>query len=328
MNEFLHKRGWKVVKNFPQDGSARRYARVTRNDRAAILMECADPDAPGNSISDFVRIGEWLSSIGLSAPEIYEVEGSHVLLEDFGDTSFKTAIERGAGAKELYTLAHDVMEAFGAQDCPLELPNFYDSRVYDGRRFLVEWYLPFIGHDESQNELMAGYLSAWDEIERALPETPKGFLHIDYHLENLMWLPDEQGTKRCGILDFQGAMIGPKAYDLGNLLEDARVDVPQKIRDEILAGYDDAFRASYRVYTTLFHCRLMGQFIKMAAEDGKEQYLQYLPRISHYIARAMENPILAPLNTFFNELRLDFSDIKRLNADEIRTYISKIKLAS
>lgn len=291
-------------------------------------MNCSDPDAAGNRISDFISIGKWLRDIGLSTPEIYEVERGFVLLEDFGDESFKSAIRQGVDPKELYSLAHDAMRSLNAAKCPLDLPDFYESHVYDGRRFLIEWYLPLLGHELNQNQLMADYLEAWSEIENTLPEIEQAFLHVDYHVENLMCLPQRQGVKRCGILDFQGGMIGPKAYDLANLLEDARTDVPEEVKTQILNQYDEDFRANYRALATMFHCRLLGQFIKMAVEDNKEQYLQYLPRISHYIADAINDPVLKPLNGFFSDLKLDFRDVKRLNADAIKHYISKIKLAS
>ena len=322
MNQFLDRYGWSVVKEFPQDGSVRKYCRVEKNNQTAILMDAVEPEASGNRIDDFIRIGEWLNTIGLKAPEIYEADGPYLLLEDFGDVSFKSAIEQGSDVAELYSLARDILEVMKDEDCPLELPDFYDARVYKGREFLIDWYLPAIGFENGQHVLNA-YLEAWNEIENTLPDCPQGFLHIDFHVENLMWLPEEQGIKRCGILDFQGAMIGPKPYDLANLLEDARADVSEDIRTDILSQYDVEFCAWYRVLATMFHCRLMGQFIKIALEQDNDKYLQYLPRVSGYINEALNDPILGPLNTFFKDIKLDFSDIKSLNADEFSTNINK-----
>ena len=46
--------------------------------------------------------------------------------------------------------------------------------------------------------------------------------------------PDTQGgclriNSPPGILDFQDAMMGPPAYDVASLLQDARVDVPESL---------------------------------------------------------------------------------------------------
>jgi aminoglycoside/choline kinase family phosphotransferase len=168
------------------------------------------------------------------------------------------------------------------------------------------------------------YLAVWDSIERGLPPAPTGFLHIDYHFENLMWLPEREGIQRGGVLDFQGAMVGPCAYDLANLLEDARVDVPQDLRAEMLnrfcAGMDreqrDTFLAWYRVLATQFHCRVMGQFFRIAVKDGKKRYLAFLPRVAKYIEAGLRDPLLAPLRAWFDRQGVDFTsysepDLKR-----------------
>jgi hypothetical protein len=63
----------------------------------------------------------------------------------------------------------------------------------------------------------------------------------DFHVDNLMWRAGQQDLARCGLLDFQDAVIGPVAYDLVSLLEDARRDVPEPLIDAMTERYLDAF---------------------------------------------------------------------------------------
>ena len=56
-----------------------------------------------------------------------------------------------------------------------------------------------------------------------------------------MWLPGRAGVRRCGLLDFQDAMRAPAVYDLVSLLEDARRDVPDALRDAMIERYLAAF---------------------------------------------------------------------------------------
>jgi aminoglycoside/choline kinase family phosphotransferase len=56
----------------------------------------------------------------------------------------------------------------------------------------------------------------------------------DYHADNLMILPERKNHQQVGLLDFQDAVTGSKAYDLVSLLEDARRDVNLKVKDKIL----------------------------------------------------------------------------------------------
>lgn len=321
MNEFLNKYGWSFDRTIAADGSAREYSRVRKGDDTAILMHVLG-DTPGHRVEDFIRIGAWLNDIGLKAPEVFEVEGEYVLLEDFGDRSFKSVLGEPHNAGALYELAGDVLKHLAARDCPLDLPHYYDSHVHKGHRRVIDWFLPAVCEEPNAHDVLDGYLQAWSEIEDNLPECPQGFVHIDFHVQNLMWLGQEQGLKQCGILDFQGAMIGPLPYDLANLLEDVRIDVPADIRRDMLAGYDEAFQMHYRVLATQFHCRVIGQFIKMAVLDGKDEYLRHISRTGRYISEALDNPVLLPLKRFFSNLNLDFNDIKRLNADDIKRHVA------
>ena len=52
-----------------------------------------------------------------------------------------------------------------------------------------------------------------------------------------------QGIARVGLLDFQDAMMGPAAYDLASLLQDARVDVPELLEVSLLGHYVQRARA-------------------------------------------------------------------------------------
>lgn len=316
---FLARAGWAGAPLRPigEDCAFRRYFRLTDGTRSVVLME-AVPDGydiatPGHRLVDFIRIGGWLRGRGFSAPEIYEAdeENGYLLIEDFGDVSFMRAGRDGADAARLYETATDVLAALRdlsrAPGGGIELPDYYQSHVHKGRRRIVDWYMPCLRGAANPDGLAEEYLAVWDAIEKSLPPEPAGFLHIDYHFENLMWLPDRAGVRAAGILDFQGAMNGPSAYDLANLLEDARVDVPPDLRAAMMDRFcrgmaADAralFRERYRILATQFHCRVAGQFIRLALRDGKTRYLRHLPRVARYLKEGLEHPVLAPLKDWF-----------------------------
>lgn len=307
-------KSWTITEPIPGDASARRYHRVAKNGKNAILMDCSAEKPQDKKIESFVKIASWLNNAGLKAPRIYEQDNDFLLIEDFGGTSFKTAVAGGESMEGLYLLAGDVLRHIGAQKDILKLPDYYQSPVHKGRRRIIDWYAPSVHGRKNPDGWVAEYLKTWDTIEKFLPPCPQGFVHMDFHPENLMWLPQEKGLKRCGILDFQDAMVGPVPYDLANLLEDARTDVPDDIRETLLSSHDDTFRAWYRVLATQFHCRVIGQFIKLALVSGKTQYLQYIPRLEGYMQEALEDPLLKPLKVFFSEIGLDFQNTKDLNA--------------
>lgn len=304
MKPGLVKQGWSIIEPVSQDGSSRHYYRVEKNNRRAILMDCSGPETPGHSLKDYIRINEWLRSVDLNAPEIYEAGDDYAIVEDFGSISFKAALQT-EGVEQIYGVATSVLnELAKAKNVPV-LPEYKNSAIDKGHRRIIDWYVPAIKNQKNSSGLVEEYLDIWQEIEKNLPPLPMGFIHCDYHAENLMWVPHEKGLKRCGIIDFQGAMKGPLPYDMANILEDARTDAPPDVREFILSHYDSNYRKWYRIMGTQFHCRVIGQFIKMAV-NGKPQYLQYIPRVQSYIQDALKDPLLAPLKKFFAENKIGF----------------------
>ncbi len=326
---FLQKHGWEIMSTVGQDSSVRRYFRLRHKtqDKTAILMETVPDDSPhappGHSVDAFIKISKWLNTIGANAPDIYEMEHENglMILEDFGGICFKYASISGEDPSKLYAIAAQTLEHIAAQNCPLDLPEYYQSHVHRRHRRILDWYVPIARKAKNEDGLVEHYKNIWAEIESSLPPCPQSFVHVDYHAENLMWLPEQQSIKRCGILDFQGAMIGPAPYDLANLLEDARTDVPQSIKQDILAQKDETFQAWFRVLATQFHCRVIGQFIKQAIMDNNPQYLVHIPRLENYLREGLKDPLLKPLKTFFDNLSVDFSELDDFNSGEVRAFI-------
>jgi aminoglycoside/choline kinase family phosphotransferase len=184
--------------------------------------------------------------------------------------------------------------------------------------------MPVTRGQRNPDGLVEDYLRVWDGIEATLPPVPYGFLHIDYHFENLMWMPQRTGLARCGILDFQGAMVGPAPYDLANLLEDARIDVPADLRAAMMGRYCQVmnaeeraiFQAWYRILATQFHCRVIGQFIRLAIRDGKPRYMTMIPRLAGYIRDGLKDPVLAPLAAWFTAQGIDFTAVDGFDLDK------------
>lgn len=322
---FLERCGWTEATFIPvgEDCAFRRYFRLRKDDgKTAVLME-AVPDnsplaTPGHKIGDFIRIGYYLRQIGLNTPPVYDADErlGYVLMEDFGDVSFKKAREQGIDNNALYGLATDVLSALAENSAEntLELPDYYESHVHKGRQRVVDWFMPVVRGEKMPDGLVEDYQALWDGIENTLPSCPQGVLHIDYHAENLMYLAEREGLDQCGILDFQGAMRGPVPYDLANLLEDVRSDVPTDVQEAMLvrfcrdmdAAEKENFMAWYRILATQFHCRVAGQFIRLAVRDGKTRYLSYLPRVCAYIRKGLDDPVLKPLAQWFAGQGVDF----------------------
>ena len=123
---------------------------------------------------------------------------------------------------------------------------------------------------------------------------------FDMQSPNLFWLPERAGIARIGLIDFQDMFVGPAAYDVATLCQDARVTIPPELEAALRDRYVAPRRApgparstrtrSPRAYAILAAARTlknMGVFARLADHLGKTQYLQHLPRMADYLARSL-----------------------------------------
>jgi hypothetical protein len=109
-----------------------------------------------------------------------------------------------------------------------------------------------------------------------------------------------------GLLDFQDALAGHRAYDLVSLLQDARRDVGPALEAVMLdrycttTGEGDAFRDAYHVLGAQRNAKVIGIFTRLWQRDGKPRYPALCPRVWGYLERDLAWPALAPVAAWFD----------------------------
>jgi aminoglycoside/choline kinase family phosphotransferase len=307
----LARAGWGGAACAPlsSDASFRRYARLRRGGETALLMDAP----PGREDAGaFARVAETLLALGLSAPRILaeDREAGFLLIEDFGEATFTRLLDGGAAPAPLYARAVDALAALHGQAEAGAAPvPFYDrDRLLAEAALLPGWYLPALTGRATSAEARAAWDAAWAAVLDALPPPAETLVLRDYHVDNLMLLEDRAGVAACGLLDFQDAVVGPAAYDLVSLLEDARRDVPEALAEAMLARYaaarpetsGEAFLRWYRVLGVQRHAKVAGIFVRLLVRDGKPRYLGHIPRVMRLLARGLEHPDLAPVARWFD----------------------------
>jgi aminoglycoside/choline kinase family phosphotransferase len=221
---------------------------------------------------------------------------------------------------ERYAYAADLLVALHGLDLPGVLPAApkvdYALPSYDLDAFLIEaelildWYLPHRNAGASP-EVRAHFQALWRDALRPVLEAPKSWVLRDFHSPNLLWLEEREGIAKVGLLDFQDAVLGPSAYDLASLLQDARVDVPEDAEIALFSRYvtarrqaDPGFDANgfARLYATLAAQRatkILGIFARLDRRDHKPQYLRHMPRVWNYLRRALAHPALQALDAWY-----------------------------
>jgi aminoglycoside/choline kinase family phosphotransferase len=305
---FLAAHGWGSARREPLAGDAsfRRYERLRDdNRRRAVLMDAPPPE----NVRPFLRVGAALRGWGLSAPDVLaaDAEAGLLLLEDLGDDLFSRLLAAGrADEATLYAAAVDLLADLQRRPAPPGLPAYDDGRLLEEVGRLLLWYEPAAALSEAAKD---AYRRLWLELfPRARVGAPC-LVYVDYHADNLIWLPARAGHARVGLLDFQDARLGPPAYDLVSLLEDARRDVAPALAEAMAGRYlaarpeldPEAFRRAYAILGAQRNAKILGLFSRLARRDGKPAYLALQPRVRGYLERDLAHPALDAMRAWFEE---------------------------
>lgn len=306
---FLARAGWGDAERRPLAGDAsfRRYDRLQGPKGRAVLM---DAPPPHEDIRPFVAIDRYLAEVGLGAPALMaEDAGAGLLLmEDLGDTIYKRVLETGAAEERpLYIAAVDALVALHRHAPPAGLARYGDGEMIEKALLFVDWFMPLAGLDLPDGA-QEDFVAAWRAMLPLLTAVPEVVILRDYHAENLLWLPERQGLKRVGQLDFQDATLGPATYDLVSLLQDARRDVGATTVAAALQRYldafpeldRDAFAAAYAVTGLQRNFRILGVFCRLLTRDGKPHYQGFMDRVWGHVAADLGHPATAPLGAWLD----------------------------
>ena len=346
--KFLHAAGWGGAQIAPLagDASTRRYARLVHGPRRAMLMDqpqgaetaVAPADAgeaarramgynavarlAGADCRRFAAVAEFLRGHGLSAPAIHAADYAQglMVLEDLGDALFADIVTQGASEEELYKAAVEVLAKLHGSKAPTslapEIPLFaYDEIALVAETdLMLDWFLPLaLGRTATAQE-RDEHRNLWRAALSAIADSEPVFVHRDYHAQNLIWLPERAGLARIGLIDFQDAVAGSRAYDLISLIEDARRDVSPALAEIATTHYlaamraqgtpldETRFRAEMAVMAAQRNTKIVGIFARLYARDGKRRYLSYLPRVWTYLERDLEHPLLSDLRAWYDRV--------------------------
>ena len=254
-----------------------------------ILMD----SPPGlEDVAPWLRIRDLLEAGGVRVPGVLarDVEAGFLLLEDLGPS---TCLQRAGceGIDALMDAAIGQLLKLQAVPCPADLPDYDRALLVRDLRLFDEW---FLGR-HLRARLDAGERESLDRagellIDAALAQ-PQVLVHRDYMLRNLM--PASDGP---AVIDFQGAVRGPIAYDMASLCRDAFASWPEadvarwredyRVRAATVGlPVPDAarFERDFDLAGVHRHLKILGIFARLRHRDGKPHYLDDAPRFLGYL---------------------------------------------
>lgn len=338
LRDFLGRAGFLEAQRLymPGDASTRSYARLVREGTSTILMNFpprVDQQRIyggrsylaavhlADEIKPFVAIARGLQERGFSAPAVYhcDLERGFLIGEDLGTEAFV----EGNPPRPIvprYEAAIDVLAELHRLELPTALAvegaSAHAIAAFDVDAMLIElsllldWYFPDRGLAVTDT-MRAEFDALWRALLTPILQGPRTWVIRDYHSPNLIWLEQRSGIAKVGIIDFQDMVLGPAAYDVVSLAQDARLDIAEPVELALLSryvrnrraredGFDPtAFAESYAVMSAQRNTRLLGVFSRLNRRDGKPHYLRHQPRIWTYLARSLAHPALATVKDWY-----------------------------
>lgn len=306
----------------PSDGSNRLFWRISppKSSIAYIAMENAPiDDLTKRENIAYLMIGRHLFEKGLPVPEIhrFDLNNGWFILEDFGDNSLQDTVSAGRNRVPLYhgvieilfRLQTEGVEGFNTEWC-------CQTRRYD--RFVMRHYeADYFKHAFLHQYL--GLKKEWPELEEpfshvaetASQADSRFFLHRDFQSRNIF-----VSSKRIGILDWQGARVGPLAYDLASLLIDPYTELPAQERTRLyeyylglLNEYQSRLVGPFEKYFPYLaiqrNLQILGAFSYLSKVRGKpyfEAYISPALKSLHRLLDELNDPRLSALKDTLNSL--------------------------
>ena len=300
-----------AVEPLAGDGSERRFYRCRLADGfSRLLVLPGRPDAGGLAeAAAAAAIGRHLGRAGVPVPKIdgFDPASGALLMEDLGDLLLHKRLQAKPSEREVESLYRRAIEALlalqiaGRPGFPVEA--CWDTRHYD-RQLMLEresgYFYQALGRDWLGWGVMPDALAAEFRLLADLAaEQPADFvLHRDDQCRNLM-LQDE----RLRVIDFQGARLGPLAYDLASLLNDPYAALAADLRATLLEFYLERaaarlpafdrqqFRRGWYFLALQRNLQILGAFAFLTRQRGKTFFRHYLlPAAEQLAALLAERP--------------------------------------
>lgn len=273
----------------------------------------------------FLNFTDNFHKYNLNVPHIYCVssDNKYYLMQDLGDmtlfnhvTKFRTASLRNCASlykSAIESLIKFQIEAGKTIDYSLcyQFSEFSAENIdYDLNYFHERFLKNLINAEHELPELMLDF----EFLKKKLLETSRDFfLYRDFQSRNIM-LHEE----KLYFIDYQSGRKGSLHYDLASLLYDAKADVPNELREELLESYinelkmyidtdSNQFKYYFRYFVLIRILQAMGAYGFLSSVKGKTKFLESVPyavnNINYVLNNFIEHDELKYLKTLFKKIK-------------------------
>ena len=301
-----------AVDVLPQSGSERRYFRLHSKNGSVI-------GTYGANIKEnetFIYFSKQFRAKNLATPEILAIshDGMFYLQEDFGNISLLDHLESKGFTDEVYSLFKKSLEALAQLqvkgDEGLDYSNCLTNAEFGKQAIMADllyfkyYFLDALRKPYDKQKLIDDF----EALSNYLTHTEyKYFMFRDFQSRNIM-VKDvggentNNGNSTVHFIDYQGGMKGAPQYDVASMLWQARANLPDNWKNDLLEGYMDSFsiitgqnidkaifRSQYNGYVLIRLLQVLGAYGFRGLFERKAQFLTSIPLALRNLKEFFEN---------------------------------------
>lgn len=274
-----------------QSGSERRYFRLQGKEKSVIGTYGANI----KENESFIYFSEQFHKKNLSVPEIFIVsdDGLFYLQEDLGDTSLLNRLEAEGLTNDVYALFKKSLETLALLqvkgDEGLDYERCLTNKEFGKQAILADllyfkyYFLDALRKPYDKQKL----LDDFEALSNYLTHTEyKYFMFRDFQSRNIMVKKDNS----VHFIDYQGGMKGAPQYDVASILWQARANLTDEWKYNLLGDYINAFenilgyavnrnifQSQYNGYVLIRLLQVLGAYGFRGLFERKAQFLTSIP---------------------------------------------------
>ena len=292
--------------------SKRTFYRLIKGSNSLI---CLDSSNEKKEYNNFLKVHSYLSKVNVSIPNVYENDDVNniLILEDFGNLRFDRILRNYPlkklleyAVRTLIILKNDIYYN-NSNDLSAYNYNAFKSEISE----FLDFYYPYVHNKEISKNLTEEFYGCWQSYFDSINFNFINFVHKDFNINNLIYLPSRKDHLKCGLLDFQGAFWGESCWDLFSLLEDSRIYFDDQFNDYFIKFYYkstnqnidiDDFKEKYYMLNCARQTRLLGRWVKLSKELNQSFYLDFIETTKKRLVKGIRKTNRKNLKLIYNKL--------------------------
>lgn len=276
----------------PQSGSDRRYFRIHEANGGSVI---ATIGANTRENEVFIYFSDHFQTKELPTPKVFAVndELTIYLQEDFGDVSLLNKLESLGFCDEVYGLFRQSLQELArlqvTADDGLDYNQCLTNKEFGKQAIMADllyfkyYFLDGLRKPYDKQQLIDDF----EALSSYLTHTEyKYFMFRDFQSRNI--LVNDQNNVH--FIDYQGGMRGAPQYDVASMLWQARANLPEEWKQNLLADYMDAFenvinqpidrtifQSQYNGYVLIRLLQVLGAYGFRGLFERKAQFLTAIP---------------------------------------------------